>query len=390
MFSRFVSLRSQWSEVNRRGNMPNLNVSEITEARLPEFVELPYILYKGDSCWVGELKKDVISLLSLTHPFWKHGKRKFFMAFSDGKPVGRIAAVVNYNHNSYHNEKCGFFGFFESVNDAEVARVLFAQAENWLRSEGMTIARGPMNPSTNESCGLLIEGFDSPPRVMMSYNPPYHAELIENCGFAKAKDLYAYRRFSADPISERIEKIIARTQSRGSIKVRRINLRDFENELQLAISIYNDAWSKNWGFVPMEEEEIRFLGRMLKPILKPDHVLFLEADGKPAAFSLTIPDVNVALQPAWGRLTLFNAIPTLLRLRKIKQGRLLALGVSNAFRNRGLELVLIKEIVLTSRRQGWVDGELSWILEDNHRIINVIEAVDGHLYKKYRIYEKTL
>jgi len=368
----------------------SLTVKEISEQEIPQFVDLPYKLYQNDPYWVPELKSAVRELLELSHPSWKHASRSLFMAWKDGQAVGRIAAIIDESHNSYHGEKCGFFGFFETINDLAVSSALLGAARERLSARGMETMRGPLNPSTNDSCGLLISGFDSPPKIMMPYNPPFYDSHLEEFGLSKIKDLNAYIRFCETPISPRIEKIVARLNSRKDFIIRPIRLAALEHELSFVREIYNEAWAENWGFVPMTEDEMSFAAKSFKAILKPDHVQIIEVDNEPAGFSLIVPDVNVALKKTNGELSFFGMLRFLLELGKVKQGRLIMLGVKKKFRNRGFELLLVCKVVETTRKLGWNHGELSWVLEDNVKIINVIEEVGGRLYKKYRIYEMPL
>ncbi|PIU19221.1 MAG: N-acetyltransferase [Elusimicrobia bacterium CG08_land_8_20_14_0_20_59_10] len=358
---------------------------------LDAFINYPYALFKDHPHWVGELKKDTRHLLDSSHPFWLHGERALFMAYRDGRPAGRIAAIVNRAHNSFHNENCGFFGFFDCAEDPEAAAGLLAAAGKYLHDKGMDKIRGPVNPSTNETCGLLVEGFDSAPMVMMPYNPPYYAGLIEAAGYTKAKDLLAYRMELAQGFPERYEKIVKRIMRGGDVTVEFVDIKNLDAAIADLKDIYNSAWEKNWGFIPMTAAEMDDLANALKPMLKPDYLYFAKVDGKPAAFVLLLPDFNVALKAARGSLDLFTILPFLHRLLfKMRAGRLLTLGVKKEFRGRGLEMLLIKQAVEAGRKMKWKYGEMSWTLEDNAQINNTIEAVGGRVYKRYRIYEKTV
>lgn len=368
-----------------------ITIREITEEGLDAFIDYPFALFSGHPYWVGELKKDTRHLLDTAHPFWRHGERALFMAFRDGKPVGRIAAVVNRAHNSFHSENCGFFGFFDCAEDRDSAAGLFAAAEKFLRAKGMDKIRGPVNPSTNETCGLLIDGFNATPMVMMPYNPPYYAGLIEAAGFAKAKDLFAFRMEVAAGIGERFEKIIRRTTRGKDITIHPVDTKNLDGAIADFKDIYNSAWEKNWGFVPMSDAELNDLGAALKPMLKPDYLFFAKVEGKIAACVLMLPDFNVPLKAARGSLNPFTILPFLYRLFfKIRSGRMLALGVKKEFRNRGLEILLIKYAIEAGHRMNWEYGEMSWTLEDNAQINNTIEAVGGRVHRTYRIYEKTV
>jgi len=368
----------------------SIEITQVKETALNEFVNVAYILNKNNKFWVPELKKSVKQLLHLSHPFWKNAKRKLFIAHRNGKPQGAIAAIINHAHNKYHNEKCGFFGFFETVDDKEVSSKLLTSACNYLKEEGMSFVRGPMNPSTNYTCGMLISSFDAYPQIMMPYNADYYNQHVTDFGFTKVKDLYAFIRFSTIPISERIEKIIGRVLKNIDVSVRNINLGNLPEEMQTVREIYNQAWSQNWGFVPIATEEMADTAKNIKPILNPKVTCVLEVGGKPAAFGIIVPDVNTALKKINGKITVFNFLPFLMNMRKISQGRLLLLGVREQYRNKGLELLMIKQLILSIRKLGWSYGEISWILEDNDKIISIIKEYGGRLYKKYRIYEKKL
>lgn len=367
-----------------------MKVCDVKEKDINKFVEVSYLLNKENKFWVAELKKNTKELLCLSHPFWKNAGRKLFIAYKDAKPIGRIAAIINRAHNDYHNEQCGFFGFFETIDDKQVSAKLFAEAESWLKTSGANIVRGPVNPSTNYSCGMLISSFDSYPKIMMPYNPSYYNEHLQSLGYKKAKDLYAFVRFTKTPVSDRIEKIISRVIKNINPVLRNIKISDLKNEMQTIREIYNEAWSENWGFVPITAAEMAVTAKNIKPVLKPEVTYIIEIKGKPAAFSVTVPDVNKALRKIKGKITPFNFLPFLWNLHKIKQGRLILLGTKEEFRNKGLELLMIKQLVLDARRLGWHHGEISWILEDNERIISIIKEFGARLYKKYRIYEKNL
>jgi len=369
----------------------SIAIKELPESELGAFIDYPFDLFRDHPHWVGELKKDSLHLLGLGHPFWRHGERKLFMAYRAGKPAGRIAAIINSAHNSFHSENCGFFGFFDCADDQEAAAGLFAAADKYLRAKGMDKVRGPVNPSTNETCGLLIEGFDSTPMVMMTYNPPYYAGLIEASGFAKTKDLFAFQMEVAAGFPERYEKIVQRINRGGNIVVDLVDIKKLDAAIAEIKDVYNSAWEKNWGFVPMTEAELDDMGRALKPMLKPDYLFFARVDGKVAAFCLMLPDFNVPLKQARGSLNPLTLFPFLYNMRfKMKAGRMLTLGVKKEFRGRGLEMFLIKKAIESGKKMGWQYGEMSWTLEDNALINNTIESIGGRVYKKYRIYEKKL
>jgi GNAT superfamily N-acetyltransferase len=368
-----------------------VEIREIAEKNLGAFIDYPYGLFREDPHWVGDLKKDVRHLLETGHPFWRHGERKLLMVFRDGRPLGRIAAIVNQAHNNYHSDKAGFFGFFDCVNDREVSGALFAAACAWLKGKGMDSAVGPVNPSTNETCGMLLEGFDGPPMVMMPYNPPYYLELAEAAGFSKTKDLYAYKYPVASGFPERFDKILARANRDGKVTIHFADVKGINKAIEEVKDVYNSAWEKNWGFVPMTADEMDDLAQALKPMLKPEYLYFAHYDGKPAGFVLLLPDFNIALKHVAGALGPLNILPFLYRFSfKLNRGRMLTMGVKQEFRGKGIEIALIKQAILAAKKMGWEYGEMSWTLEDNTLVNSVIEALGSQLYRKYRIFEKKL
>lgn len=369
----------------------SLEIRDIPEEGLGAFIDFPYGLFRDHPHWAGELKKDVRHLLATGHPFWRHAERRLLMACRGGRPVGRIAAIVNHAHNNFHGDRTGFFGFFDCADDKEAAAALLSAAGAWLKTKGMDSAVGPVNPSTNETCGMLCEGFDFPPSVMMPYNPPYYLELMEAAGFSKAKDLYAYRQETAAAFPERFEKILSRMTRGGKVTIHLADVKDINAALREVKDVYNSAWEKNWGFVPMTNEELDDMAAAFKPVLRPEYLFFAHFDGKPAGFCLILPDFNIALKPVNGSLNPFNIFPFLYRMFfRLNRGRLLTLGVKTEFRGKGIELLLIKQAITSAKKLGWEYGELSWTLEDNTLINGTIEAVGGRLYRKYRLFTKPL
>lgn len=368
-----------------------IKVREIAENELDVFIDFPFTLYKKDPYWVGELKADTRALLRADNAFWAHGTRALFMAFDEHqKPLGRICALVNRKHNAYHNENIGFFGFFDCVNNQEVARALFTQAEKWLRAQGVSAVRGPASPSSNHIYGLLVDGFDSMPAIMMPYNYPYYTDLIEQNGFEKVKDLLAFHRTKEDQFSERFLKVCARCAKRGNIHLRRLDLSNIEREAEIIRTIYNKAWAENWGFVPLEKQEMADIVRELKPIVRLEGTCVLEEDGVPAGFYICIPNMNHVLKILRGTFkNPWRVLKALLAWRKIKDARLLMLGVIPEFRKRGIDLILIKHIVDYGVAV-WNEAELSWVLEDNAGMIRGIEECGCHYSKRYRVYQKNL
>ncbi len=363
-----------------------------SKKELNTFIKMPWKIYAGDPNWVPPLIMDMKNLLDKEkNPFWKHSQGEYYIAWRDGQPVGRIAAIINDNHNSFHEEKVVFFGFFESINDENVAHKLLDTVEKWGKERGMTIMRGPMNPSTNDSCGFLLEGFNSPPVVMMTYNPRYYLDQMESYGLKKAKDLFAYFMDSSVPIPDKVKHIAELIRKRNNISIRSANLKKWDQELHLVKQIYNDAWSKNWGFVPFTDEEIDHIAKDLKPIIVPELAIVAEIEGEPAGFSLSIPDYNQALiHVRDGKLFPTGLLKLLWYKRKIDMIRVIIMGVRHKYRKLGIDAVFYYETYTRGINMGYYKGEFSWILEDNAPMNHTLEKLGSWVYKKYRIYEKAI
>jgi hypothetical protein len=357
-----------------------------------EFIRLPWKIYRNDPYWVPPLLLDMKKLLDRKrHPFFSHSEAELFLARSGGEPVGRIAAILNNNHNRYHGERTGFFGFFESVNQKEVAAALLDQAAQWAKSQGMVQLRGPMNYSTNETVGLLVEGFDSSPCLMMPHNPRYYAEMIEKSGFDKAMDLYAWWLLTDKGLNEKIVRVGERVLKDQGIRVRMIDMKRFRDDVELIKKIYNDAWSTNWGFVPMTDAEFEHMAGDLKTIVDPRVVLIAEKDGEPVAFSLALPDFNQALKKINGRLVPFGLPKLIYYGRHIQQVRVLALGIIKKLQNwNGLGAALYYESFRRGVAAGYQSCEFSWTLETNDLINRSMQLFGAKIYKRYRVYERPL
>lgn len=351
-----------------------------------EFLRLPFKLYAKNPLWVPPLLRDIKEQFSAQNPFFKHAEVAPFIAKLNGDTVGRIAAIYNEAHINFYGEKAGFFGFFDCLDENAVAQALLEKVKVWLGEKGMSLLRGPMNFSSNEEWGLLIEGFDKPPMIMMPYNFPYYQKLFERCGFMKAKDLFAYIIDAPEILSEKVFRV-ARVAEKHGINVRSINTKSFEKEMSVFKSIYNSAWEKNWGFVPMTDEEIEYMAKKLKPIIIPELVLIAECKGEAAGFIMLLPDFNYVLKGLNGRLFPFGMFKALWYSRKIKNLRLLLLGIKEGYRRRGVDALLFIEGLKGIRKHGYRRIEFSWVLEDNYPVQRIIEMFDGRLYKKYRVYE---
>jgi len=353
-----------------------------------DFGKLPWQIYQGNPNWVPPLLSEVKETLDTTqNPFWEHARRELFLARKDGKPAGRIAAIVDDNHNRFHQEETGFFGFFECIEDFDVAKMLWDEAKNWLKAQGMKKMRGPVNPSMNDECAFLLEGFDKPPTIMMPYTQRYYLDLAERYGFKKAKDLYALLKKAEDGIPERIERMVTAIKKKTRVTIRPFNMKNFEQDIKHLKEIYNSAWEKNWGFVPMTDKEMDLTAKKLKQLADPDLVLFAEIDGKPAGVTVTIPDYNQVLKQLNGRLGPVEILKFLYYRRKITGVRSLIGGVKKEFRNTGIIAVLYYQTEKNAAGKGYQWSELGWNLEDNDLINQFDIAIGGKIYKKYRIYE---
>ncbi|MCA9728645.1 MAG: N-acetyltransferase [Candidatus Eisenbacteria bacterium] len=379
--------------------LPSVQVTPVQGAReLDEFIKFAWRVYRGDRNWVPPLISDLRKMLDRSkHPFHQHGEVEYFLARlredgplgRAGAVVGRIAAIVNHLHNEVHEEKTGFFGFYEVLPDPMISAALFEAASAWLAEKGMDRMRGPASFSTNEECGLLVDGFDSPPMVMMTYNPRYYIEHLESHGFTKAMDLLAYYLDDRVP-PDRVLKLAERLTKRTKIAIRFLEKKNFGREVELVRDLYNRAWQKNWGFVPMTDAEIDHMAASLKPVLDPRLILFAELDGKPIGFALALPDVNQALAKANGRLFPFGLLRILIESRRIHRVRVLTLGIVEEHRGLGADLLMYAMLYSDGVRRGYHAGEFSWILEDNELMRRPLEALGATVYKTYRVYDRSI
>ena len=365
-----------------------------SKADMKSFVDFPHDLYKDDPNYVPELFIAQRDLLTPgKHPFHKHSSLQLFLAHKDGKIAGRIAAILNNNYNKFNSSNDGFFGFFDLVNDQEVASALLNQAADWLRGKGVQNIIGPVNFSTNETCGMLLEGFDSPPVAMMTYNKPYYLDLMDREGYQKKVDLLAWRIVTGkhnDRAAKLLDTLMQRLKSRG-ITIRTANMKNFKAEVEQLREVYNHAWDKNLGFVPMTNEEFDYMAKDLKMVLDPDFCLVAEFEGKAVGFALCVPDVNqILINVKRGRLLPTGIFKLLTQRKKINAIRVLALGVLEPYRKMGIEACFYGMIIKKGIEKGHKMAEASWILEHNDMMNRAIANINGEVYKKYRIYEKAL
>lgn len=360
---------------------------------LKRFIRFPWKVYRGrtpNPNWVPPLLVGERDLFNpRKNPFWAHAECQHFLAYRGREVVGRITATMDHNYIQFHEQKNAFLGFYESVDDREVAQALFDAATSWARDRGMSRIIGPMNPSADQILGVLIDSFDTPPIVQMGYNPSYYPVLYEACGFAKEKDLFCYRMLAKDlPMSDKIRRVAELVQKKRKISLRTVNMKDFSGEVQRIRELYNSAWEKSWGFVPWTREEFDYNSNDLRLVGDPDIVLMAEVEGKLIAVSIPIPDVNQILVKMNGRLLPFGIFKLLLGRRKIDIFRMAIMGVARGYHNQGIDALLIYETYQRAMVRGYRGAEFSWLLEDNYNVRNLVENWGAEHYRTYRIYGK--
>jgi len=327
------------------------------------------------------------------NPFYQQAERALFIAQRNGRVVGRVAAIENRSHNDHHEDRVGFFGFFDCRDDQEAANGLFDRAEEWLGGRGMTSARGPVSPSMNHECGVLVDGFDHPPVIMTAWNPTYYDSLIGRAGYAPARDLLGYYLPADDQfaVPDRVRRLAERTLERSHLVFRAWDLADLKETARDAFDLYCDAWGGNWGFVPPSWEEFWHLAKDLKSVLHPDFAFIAELEGKTVGFIMIARDMNRVLrQIPSGRLWPWNIARLLLGLPKVLSGRIVLLGLRPEYRNRGFFPLFAFEVARRAEKIGAEGAEASWILEDNESLVAPLEAMNLEPYKRWRIYEKSL
>jgi hypothetical protein len=377
--------------------MGNITIEPVTTRKgIVEYIKFPFRLYKGDPYWVPPLIEERRDYFDpKKNPLYEHSRFQLFIARRDGKIVGTVGAIVNDRHNEVHEELMGSFGFFECIDDQEAADTLLNAAEDWCRGQGMKVMRGPLNFSMNDEVGTLIDGFDSSPMIMMTYNPRYYPRLIEAHGYTKAMDLWAWHFDIEEGLRnspEKLFRVAQKAMDRQGLRVRKVNMKKVDEEIVLIKEAYNRAWEKNWGFVPMTDHEIDHLVKGLKPMVDPNLVFLAEtSDGQAAGMSLTMPDLHQALRwSGGGHMFPFGLLKFMWQRRKINQIRLIAMGMIDQYRGRGMDAIFYLETAREALKHGYKYVEGSWILETNDAMNGIIQNLGGRKYKTYRIYEKPL
>src|SRR5271157_94791 len=376
----------------RRSSMANAEIFQVTtESEMDEFIDLPWKIYADDTNWVPPLKKAVRKLLDpAKHPFWKFSERVLFLARRGSQTVGRIAGILDNNFNSFHNENMGAWGFFECENDPSTAGALFDAVERWSCDKGLSFLRGPFNPSTNYEVGLLVEGFQYPPSIMMPYNPPYYLQLVESYGFSKEKDLLAVILERNQIKSDRMERLARRIARNKKVEIRKADKRNFDSEMALIREIYNAAWSRNWGFVPMTDEEMLETGKEMIRIADTDLILFVYYEGEPVGVTVVLPDIGPLLKRLNGKIGLLGIFKVLIYKHEIRGARALAMGFKKSHQGLGLPILAFDHLVKVWEKKTFDYVEIGWNLEDNYDIIKIELEFGARIYKRYRIVRKDL
>lgn len=356
------------------------------------FLDLPDAVYADDPHYVHPLRSELKHFFDQgKNPFWRHAVHELWLARTGDRVVGRIGACVDRTSNEHHGEQVGLFGFFEMLEDAGAARPLLETAEAWIREQGMDIMRGPgCFTSNHDWFGLQVEGSWTRPVIGMPYNPPSYPELLEDFGLTGAKDLYAWLIQTEGRFPEKMARLIDRLLARPGLTVRKFDMKNFFADASKVRDLYNRSWSRNWGFIPMDDEDFRYAAKDMKSMVDPEFLLIAELEGEPIGFSLTIPDFNEALQPLGGRLLPFGWLKFLLAKRKVRMARTLLMGVLPEHRQLGVDMIMVFKTMQAGFARGVISGECSWILADNVPMNKSLESYGARRYKTYRVYEKTV
>jgi len=363
-----------------------------TDVEKKEFINFPYSHYEEDQYWVPPLLMEQKKLLNTKkNPFYKNAEIALFNAEHEGKPAGRLAAIIDHRYNDFHNAKTGFFGFFECIDRQSTADLLFRVAEDWLRDRGMTDVLGPANPSMMDEVGILVEGFDKYPSILMPYHKPYYDNLLKEAGYEKEMDLLTYLVTQDSVDRERANRAMEIVKKRlPGISIRKIKLKKIKDEVKIIREIFNSAWKNNWGFIPLSSEEFDALAKDLKTIVDPNFAHIAEIDGKPVAFSVALPDYNQIFRDMNGKLLPFGWLKILMNKNKIDKVRTALMGVIPEYQGRGIDVLLHREAIENGLVEGVYSSEVGWILENNVQMVRVAEKIGGTLDKRYRMYKKEL
>jgi GNAT superfamily N-acetyltransferase len=387
-----VNLFVKIDKIQEGCEVKNVHIEKVkTKKDLKKFIMMPWKIYESDPNWVPPLIMDMKEKLNeKKNPFLEHAEMELFLAYRGDEISGRIAAILDKNHNEYHNEKIVFFGLYESRNDAETAKLLLDTVAEWGKERGMENLRGPMNLSMNDECAFLLEGFDSPPAILMPYNPPFYLELMESCGMKKIKDLHAYYMERDHETTKKVNQIVNDIKKKSPVALRPINMKDLLNEVQKIKYIYNKSWAENWGFVPWTDNDMIHMSKKLKIVADPEIVVLAEHEGKPVGFAFALPNLNEAIKKIDGKLFPFGLFKFLIYRKKVKGVRALVFGILKEYRETGVSYLLYSEFEKRMLDRGYQWAETSYQLEDNEAINRFVMSLGGRLYKKYRIYQRSI
>ncbi|NNE14283.1 MAG: hypothetical protein HKO66_12050 [Saprospiraceae bacterium] len=361
---------------------------------IKKFIDFAHDLHANDKNYVPEIYVAQREFFDKKkYPFYEYGEAQCFLAYEDDKIVGRIAAIKNKRYNDYHNSNIGFFGFLEFIESKEVAQALLEKAGEWLSDENYDYLMGPTNFTTNETSGFLVEGFDTPPMIMMAHNPSYYDGILKEIGLKKEMDMFAYMIYSekASDKSIKLSQMLEERLKRSNITIRNLSLKNFKTEVKNIKEVYNEAWENNWGFVPFTDREFDHIASGLKMLADEKFAYIAEDDGKMIGFSISVPNLNeITINFKKGRLLPFNIFKILLNKKKLKTVRIMATGIKEAYRRKGIEAIFFAKNILEARKRKLIGGEASWILESNQEMVVSAEKLNGIKYKTYRLYNYPL
>lgn len=377
--------------MNKQANTDAISVVDSNEEK-KEFLEFPYQHYADDQYWVPPLRIEQKKLIDTEkNPFYENAEIELFLVYNNDKLVGRIAAIIDHRYNDYHNTKTGFFGFFECINRERTAKLMFQMAEEWLRSRGMEVMMGPTNPGMMDEIGILVEGFQKYPSILMPYHKEYYDPLLKSVGLEKAMDLLTYEVNQDNVDRERMNRAVEIVKRRlPTISIRKIRLSKIKQEIKIIQEIFNAAWKDNWGFIPLSEAEFMYLAKDLKSVVDDNFAHIAEVDGRPIAFSVALPDYNQILKDMDGKLFPFGIFKLLWNRKKITRVRTALMGVIPEYQGKGIDALLHRESIENGLKFNKYASEIGWILESNVQMNRVAEKIGGVHDKTYRMYRKSL
>ncbi|WP_417317527.1 hypothetical protein [Emcibacter sp.] len=381
-------------------NPTDLEIKEVTDGKLlKDFIRVPYMIFRDDSAYIPPLEMERMDILSRDkNPYFEHAEAGYWVARRNGETVGRISAQMDQLVQKYHGEKSGHFGFFDCIDDQSVADALLDTAENWLREKGAVKVIGPFSLSINEETGMLVNGFDKPPSLMMAHSRPYYESLVRNHGYEKVKDVWAYwLDISQEILPPAVDKLVKRTFEGDKITIRPIDMKNYDRDLATILDIFNDAWSDNWGFIPFTDNELKQVAKDMKLLIRPDFTYIAEMEGEPQAMMVTLPNLNEVIRDLNGKLFPFGIFKLLWRLKihpSYKTVRVPLMGVRQKYQNGmiggAMAFSLIETCRIHAAAAGCTHAELGWVLEENTRLQKMLETIGCAHYKTYRLFGREL